>query len=126
MVKCANCGAMVPAEKAFCPNCQEPMEAEEQRRDKRAIENMAATVVGFSLSQLQEGGVPAAKPQAPKPPEVKPEPAKPMPPPDPKPPANTSSGGSKMIFLAVGGVVLIGVVLVVAVVALYALGYIKF
>lgn len=27
--KCTNCGAMVPAEKAFCPNCSEPMEAEE-------------------------------------------------------------------------------------------------
>ena len=27
--KCKNCGAMVPAEKAFCPNCSEPMEAEQ-------------------------------------------------------------------------------------------------
>ncbi|HYG79059.1 MAG TPA: zinc ribbon domain-containing protein [Pyrinomonadaceae bacterium] len=27
--KCGNCGAVVPAEKAFCPNCSEPMEPEE-------------------------------------------------------------------------------------------------
>lgn len=54
MVKCAKCGAMVPPERAFCPNCHEPMEAEETRRKGRAIDNMAATVVGFSLNDLNQ------------------------------------------------------------------------
>lgn len=54
MVKCAKCGAMVPPERAFCPNCHEPMEVEEQRRSARPIENMAATVVGFSLNDLND------------------------------------------------------------------------
>src|SRR5947209_668664 len=29
MIKCQHCGTFVPAEKAFCPNCSEPMEVEE-------------------------------------------------------------------------------------------------
>lgn|GEM_PF-2892820 len=29
MNKCQHCGTFVPAEKAFCPNCSEPMEAED-------------------------------------------------------------------------------------------------
>lgn len=29
MNKCQRCGAFVPVEKAFCPNCSEPMEPEE-------------------------------------------------------------------------------------------------
>lgn len=29
MNKCHHCGTFVPAEKAFCPNCSEPMEPEE-------------------------------------------------------------------------------------------------
>lgn len=29
MNKCRHCGAFVPVEKAFCPNCSEPMEPEE-------------------------------------------------------------------------------------------------
>lgn len=33
MNKCKRCGVFVPAEKAFCPNCSEPME-EEQTPDR--------------------------------------------------------------------------------------------
>jgi hypothetical protein len=29
MNKCRNCGILVPIEKAFCPNCSEPIEPEE-------------------------------------------------------------------------------------------------
>jgi hypothetical protein len=29
MNKCQHCGTFVPSEKAFCPNCSEPMEAED-------------------------------------------------------------------------------------------------
>jgi len=41
--KCGNCGAIVPAEKAFCPNCSEPMEAEEtpDRADSMSSEMMS-------------------------------------------------------------------------------------
>lgn len=30
MIKCQHCGTFVPAEKAFCPNCSEPMEVEDR------------------------------------------------------------------------------------------------
>ena len=64
-IGCAECGAEVSAFKAFCHMCGSPMEAEEQQRENRGIENMAQTVIGMPLSQLQtqlqnnaaEGGV---------------------------------------------------------------------
>ena len=30
MIKCQHCGTFVPSEKAFCPNCSEPMEVEDR------------------------------------------------------------------------------------------------
>ncbi|HKQ53860.1 MAG TPA: hypothetical protein VJT74_15910, partial [Pyrinomonadaceae bacterium] len=41
--KCTNCGEFVPAEKAFCPNCSEPMEPEEaaNRVDSMSSEMMS-------------------------------------------------------------------------------------
>lgn len=41
--KCNHCGVFVPAEKAFCPNCSEPMEEEESsnRADSFNSEMMA-------------------------------------------------------------------------------------
>ncbi|HJU54730.1 MAG TPA: hypothetical protein VJ715_09170 [Pyrinomonadaceae bacterium] len=43
--KCGNCGAIVPAEKAFCPNCSEPMEPEEAPdRDAVMSSEMMSTI----------------------------------------------------------------------------------
>ena len=43
MNKCQRCGAFVPVEKAFCPNCSEPMEPEEapNRADTLSSEMMS-------------------------------------------------------------------------------------
>jgi hypothetical protein len=43
MNKCQRCGAFVPVEKAFCPNCSEPMEPEEapNRADTFSSEMMS-------------------------------------------------------------------------------------
>ena len=105
-VKCASCDAMVPSEKAFCPNCHEPMEKEEQRRDNRPIENMAATVVGFSLSQLNQGEAVAPKPPVRA--EAKPPAATPAEKPSAitnAPPAALAEAGKNSKFLLIAGVV---------------------
>jgi hypothetical protein len=45
MNKCQHCGAFVPAEKAFCPNCSEPMEAEDtSHRAHSFSSDMMATI----------------------------------------------------------------------------------
>lgn len=46
MNKCQHCGVFVPAEKAFCPNCSEPMEAEERpnRAHSFSSDNLMATI----------------------------------------------------------------------------------
>lgn len=45
MNKCQNCGTFVPAEKAFCPNCSEPMEPEETpNRAHSFSSDMLATI----------------------------------------------------------------------------------
>ena len=43
MNKCQNCGVFVPVEKAFCPNCSEPIEPEEapSRADSSSSDMMA-------------------------------------------------------------------------------------
>jgi hypothetical protein len=45
--KCGNCGAIVPAEKAFCPNCSEPMEPEE-------APNRAASLSSEMMSTVRD------------------------------------------------------------------------
>jgi hypothetical protein len=45
--KCGNCGAIVPAEKAFCPNCSEPMEPEE-------APNRAASMSSEMMSTVRD------------------------------------------------------------------------
>jgi len=45
--KCGNCGALVPAEKAFCPNCSEPMEPEE-------APNRAASLSSEMMSTVRD------------------------------------------------------------------------
>jgi predicted nucleic acid-binding Zn ribbon protein len=45
MKKCKHCGTFVPAEKAFCPNCSEPMEEEEtSNRAGSFSSDMMATI----------------------------------------------------------------------------------
>ncbi|MDT5029532.1 MAG: hypothetical protein QOE61_6043 [Micromonosporaceae bacterium] len=45
MNKCRHCGASVPVEKAFCPNCSEPIEPEEApNRAKSFSSDMLATL----------------------------------------------------------------------------------
>src|SRR2546423_14603432 len=45
MIKCQHCGTFVPAEKAFCPNCSEPMELEEKsNRNHSFSSDMMSTI----------------------------------------------------------------------------------
>jgi predicted nucleic acid-binding Zn ribbon protein len=45
MNKCRNCGVFVPIEKAFCPNCSEPVEPEEApNRATTSSSDMMATM----------------------------------------------------------------------------------
>ena len=45
MNKCRHCGNFVPIEKAFCPNCSEPIEPEEApNRARSASSDMMATM----------------------------------------------------------------------------------
>ena len=45
MNKCRNCGTYVPIEKAFCPNCSEPIEPEEApNRAASSSSDMMATM----------------------------------------------------------------------------------
>ncbi|HEX8709902.1 MAG TPA: hypothetical protein VF723_16795 [Pyrinomonadaceae bacterium] len=47
MNKCQSCGVLVPAEKAFCPNCSEPMTQEERpNRAHSFSSDMMATLSG--------------------------------------------------------------------------------
>lgn len=141
MVECAGCHAMVPPAKAFCPNCGEPMEAEEQRRSNRGIENMAQTVIGVSLSQLQTPE-PEAAPASPPPaaaqpaplqtPPVAAPPATPAPPVAEKPAAapvaqpTPSSGGSKAPLFIIGGIVVVVILLALLVALLFFAGILTF
>jgi predicted amidophosphoribosyltransferase len=52
-ITCPHCGAGVPAAKAFCPHCSEPMESEEPpARASSRLDAMPATVIGTSLAEL--------------------------------------------------------------------------
>jgi uncharacterized Zn finger protein (UPF0148 family) len=45
MNKCRHCGTFVPVEKAFCPNCSEPIEPEEApNRAATSTDDMMATM----------------------------------------------------------------------------------
>jgi hypothetical protein len=115
MVKCAGCGALVPPQKALCPNCGAAMGEEEMTREKKGIENMAQTVIGVSLNDLGKTQI-LSKPPVP---EAKPpvESAKPVPPPvvnkDERAAvgANNSSGNSKIALIVIAGIVILFVLL---------------
>lgn len=82
--KCTNCGAMVAAEKAFCPNCSEPMEAEEApNRADSMSSDMMSTVrddpesYKEMLDQLKANRAAARQQQAQPPGPAQPEPQAP-------------------------------------------------
>lgn len=99
MIQCQNCGTFVPAEKAFCPNCSEPMEVEEKsNRSHSFSSDMMSTIRDDPekyrdfLKQVKN----QAKPQAQAPQPQPPAPAPPAPPaqfsapPSPPPVANAA------------------------------------
>jgi hypothetical protein len=45
MSHCRNCGTEVSPEKAWCPNCNQPLEAEEIRPVAREIDTFAGTLI---------------------------------------------------------------------------------
>src|SRR3954463_3356931 len=94
MIKCQNCGTFVPAEKAFCPNCSEPMEMEEKsNRNHSFSSDMMSTIrddpekYREMLKQIKspvKKQPPAAAPPPPAPP------AQVSPPPPPPPVRNAA------------------------------------
>jgi hypothetical protein len=78
--KCKHCGAFVPAEKAFCPNCSEPMETEEtSHRPHSFSSDMMATIRDDPEKYKNLLVPPVKKQQQPAPPAEaqRPEPASP-------------------------------------------------
>lgn len=45
MNNCRNCGAQVPPEKAWCPQCNEPVEVEARRTVQREMDSFAGTLI---------------------------------------------------------------------------------
>ena len=132
MNKCQNCGTFVPAEKAFCPNCSEPMEPEETpNRAHSFSSDMLATIRDDPEKYRQMLTPPVKKQEAPpaaaQTPEPAPAPAQnpasppvtgysyPQTPPAPISPAK--SGGKSYLMFGIGAVV----ILVLLFVILYAL-----
>lgn len=98
MNKCKNCGTFVPAEKAFCPNCGDPMEEEDKGDRATSFDSgMMATIRDDpeNYRQLLEAArQKAAKPKAATPasaptpsPSPSPSPSLPPTPPPTPPPA---------------------------------------
>ena len=103
--KCTNCGAIVPAEKAFCPNCSEPMEPEEApdrdasmssemmstvRDDPESYKELLERLKQSRAAAKQEAQAPGRAQAAPQAPPQVPQAAEPAPPPAPaaaQPPA---------------------------------------
>jgi hypothetical protein len=77
MNKCQHCGTFVPAEKAFCPNCSEPMETEDtSNRAHSFSSDMMATIRDDPEKYRNLVVPPVKKPQQPAPAEAQtPDPA---------------------------------------------------
>lgn len=89
MNHCRNCGALVPAEKAWCPQCNEPVEAEARRTVEREMDSFAGTLIRKPKPR-PAGPTPVAPPPptaAPPPPPATPS-REPAPPRDPVTEAN--------------------------------------
>ena len=80
MNKCQNCGTFVPAEKAFCPNCSEPMEAEDSSHRPHSFSSDMMATIRDDPEKYRNLVLPPEKKQQ------QPAPAKAQtPPPDPTP-----------------------------------------
>lgn len=100
--KCTNCGAIVAAEKAFCPNCSEPMEPEEAanrvdsmssemmstvRDDPESYKELLERLKQNRAAARQQAQDPGRAQAAPQPPPPAPQAAQPVPQaPQPAPP----------------------------------------
>src|SRR3954471_24287431 len=100
MIKCQNCGTFVPAEKAFCPNCSEPMEMEEKsNRNHSFSSDMMSTIRDDPekyREMLKQIKSPAKKQPAPPPP------APPAQASAPPPPAPLRNAGPPVVPPAAG------------------------
>jgi hypothetical protein len=63
MNKCQHCGAFVPAEKAFCPNCSEPMEAEDTSHRAHSFSSDMMATLRDDPEKYRHLLVPSAKKQ---------------------------------------------------------------
>ena len=60
--KCQHCGSLVPAEKAFCPNCSEPMEPEETPERETYISGEMMTTIRDDPEKYRQMLMPPVKP----------------------------------------------------------------
>ncbi|MDT5060240.1 MAG: Double zinc ribbon [Acidobacteriota bacterium] len=67
MNKCQHCGTFVPAEKAFCPNCSEPMEPEETPNRAHSFSNEMMATIRDDPEKYRQMLAPPVKKQEPKP-----------------------------------------------------------
>jgi predicted nucleic acid-binding Zn ribbon protein len=65
MNKCQHCGTFVPAEKAFCPNCSEPMEPEETPNRAHSFSNEMMATIRDDPEKYRQMLVPPVKKQEP-------------------------------------------------------------
>ncbi|HYJ45173.1 MAG TPA: zinc ribbon domain-containing protein [Pyrinomonadaceae bacterium] len=85
VIKCQNCGTYVPAEKAFCPNCSEPMEMEQKSDRSHSFSSDMMSTIRDDPEKYREMllKTPAKKQQQQQPPQPQQQqqPAAPAPPP---------------------------------------------
>ena len=113
MNKCQHCGVFVPAEKAFCPNCSEPMEPEETPNRAHSFSSDMLATLRDDPEKYRQMLVPPVKKQ-PEPAEAKltePDPAPVMASPPPvagfnypetSPVASPAAKSSNRSFLLIG------------------------
>lgn len=61
MIKCQHCGAFVPSEKAFCPNCSEPMEPEEKPNRAHSFSSDMLSTIRDDPEKYKDLLMPGAK-----------------------------------------------------------------
>ena len=128
MNKCQHCGTFVPAEKAFCPNCSEPMEPEETSNRAHSFSSDMLATIRDDPEKYRQMLMPPVKkkeaaPAQPKAPEPVPEPTPvpvsqpvvdynyPQAPPAPLPAA--TSGSNTFLMLVIGVVVILVLLFVI-------------
>ena len=60
--KCQHCGSLVPAEKAFCPNCSEPMEPEEKPARETFVSGEMMSTIRDDPENYRQMLMPPVKP----------------------------------------------------------------